>query len=501
MEMSESDRQRILRYSTYWQYYLGRQWAWKREEGEPQMTFNYSRAFVDKNISFLFGKGFGFEMELDQQREVMEPIVKEIWEDNAKKLWGIECNQMGAVSGDIFVKVGWEEPSEFNDLTEGRVRLIILDSAHCFPEWHPHAKDVLTSFRISYMYEVQTVRGQRTRKKYTEIITRDRFIIIDGDQRYEWPNSLGWIPIVHIKNRTVSNSTYGLSDLNDFTGLNREFNEKATNISDIINYHEAPITIVYGAKATSLEKGANKLWSGLPEKARVENLGLQSDLRASVEYLSLLKEAMFELSNVPEASLGKQQAVSNTSGVALHIQYQPLMELRSAKMLTYGPGIEKVTRMALRIYEMKKMRDFAVETGMKDPYKVNCIFPDPLPKDRLILLQEIQQRMQMPYPLITPPMALAMLGEDDVKGVLAHVEQWRPYMMADGSAPPTTIAQSPEDDAKKKAMANATAPPTGMSTATTIPTNAGGFMQKSMKPSGAVQSEMYSILRSGPGAG
>jgi hypothetical protein len=468
------------------------------------MTFNYSRAFVDKGIAFLFGKGFSFEIKDDEQSKVISPILKEIWEDNQKALWGVECGQMGSVSGDVFVKVGREEPNEFNDLEKSRVRMIILDSAHCFPSWHPHAKDVMTSFRLSYMYEVEGVRGQKARKKYTEIITRDRFIIIDGDVRYEWPNSLGFIPIVHIKNQPVANSTYGLSDLNDFTGLNREYNEKATAISDIINYHQAPVTVVFGAKASSLEKGANKLWSGLPKDARVENLQLQSDLRASVDYMEMLKKGMHELTNVPEATLGQQQAISNTSGVALHVQYQPLMEQRAKKILTYGVGIEKVNRMALKIWEITNGADFKAQLpNTKDPYDTTAIFPDPLPKDRLVLLQEIQQRMSMPYPLITPPEALAMLGEEDVEGAILKIEKWIEQMKPaelDAEGKPIKKAKAPiAANGAIDPDATESDPDTGNVDAKgkTIQTNAGGVMQRSMRPAGAVSEDMSSIYNNG----
>lgn len=496
-DMSESERQRVLRYSTFWQFYLGRQWAWKREEGEPQMTFNYSRAFVDKGIAFLFGKGFGWDIANETQRAIIAPILKEIWEDNQKALWGIECGQMGSVSGDVFIKVGREEPNKWNGLEESRVRMIILDSGHCFPEWHPHAKDVMVSFRLSYSYERAGVRGEKARVKYTEIITKDRFIIIDGDVRYEWPNSLGFIPIVHIKNIPIANATYGLSDLNDFTGLNREYNEKATSISDIINYHQAPVTVVYGAKATSLEKGANKLWSGLPKDARVENLQLQSDLRASVDYMELLKKNMHELTNVPEATLGQMQAVSNTSGVALHVQYQPLLEQRAKKILTYGTGLEKVNRMALKIWEITNSRDFKAEMpDVKDPYKTATTFPDPLPKDRLVLLQEIQQRMSMPYPLITPPQALALLGEEDVDKMLADIDKWIEHMKpaeVDAEGKPIKRPKPPQG-------AEEVNPDKGNVDARgkKIATNAGGIMHKSMSPQGATQTEIKSVYNPNP---
>jgi hypothetical protein len=71
------------------------------------------------------------------------------------------------------------------------------------------------------------------------------------------------IPVVHIPNIPVSGSPWGLSDAHDIISVNRSYNEISTDIADIINYHAAPVTIVIGAKASNLEKGAKKVWAGL----------------------------------------------------------------------------------------------------------------------------------------------------------------------------------------------------------------------------------------------
>lgn len=503
IDMSESDRQRVLRYATFWQFYLGRQWAWKREEGEPQMTINYARAFVNKNIDFLFGKGFGLEYENSTCEEYLGAFLNEVWDYNNKVLWAWEAAQMGSVSGDLFVKVAWEEPNPYNGLKRGRIRFVILDSSHCFPVYHPHNREQLIKFRIAYQYEVEVGGGKKQRKRYTEVLTRDKVLIMDDEIRYEIPNGLGFIPIVHGKNVPVAAANFGLSDLNDFCGLNREVNEKITNISDIINYHEAPITVVYGAKASSLEKGANKVWSNLPKDAKVENLNLQTDLGASVKYLELMKEMMHETMGVPAHSLGKQQEISNTSGVALHMQYMPLFEIRDLKMMTYGPMIQKLNEMAIRLAEIKlaDILDFRFIDAEKR-YRTYVKFLEPLPKDRLILLQEIQQRMQMTYPLITPPDALRMLGVEDVKSYLQEIELWRPLMSMYGTGggqqnlPPNEADASPPGY-DEQAIVNAATPPAGLDTAITAG-NAGGFMNASRMP--RARSEMQSIYNLGPGA-
>jgi len=371
-------------------------------------------------------------------------------------------------------------------------------TGNCFPTWHPHNRSILTKFRIAYQYELDDMQGKKTRKRYTEVLTNDRIVIVDDGVRYEWPNGLGFIPVVHIRNFPIAGASYGLSDLNDFTQLNREINEKLTNVSDIINYHQAPVTVVYGAKASSMERGANKVWSGLPKDAKVENLELHTDLSATNNYIDKLMMMLYEIGGVPAGTIGRQQEVSNTSGVALHMLYQPLMEMRDQKILTYGEGLEIINKMILKVLEIKEGLDLSY---CKNPYETCIKWPDPLPKDRLIMLQEVQQRMQMPVPMITIKDALKMMGVEDTDDYLKKIMQEKAEISAI-SAPVEGLPQSFPTNEKtggENRPMNRAAAPSGMDTASGIG-NAGGFIDKStMTPQGASQSEMYSIQNIGPG--
>ena len=101
----------------------------------------------------------------------------------------------------------------------------------------------------------------------------------------------------------------------DIININRAYNETATDIADIVNYHAAPVTVIIGAKASQLEKGANKVWGGLPKDAKVENLeGGAQGLKGAMEFLAMLKKTMHEMTGVPETALGQAQPISNTSG-------------------------------------------------------------------------------------------------------------------------------------------------------------------------------------------
>jgi hypothetical protein len=156
---------------------------------------------------------------------------------------------------------------------EPRVRILVLNSQYCFPEWHPHDRTRLLRFKMKYRFYGTTPEGTRQVFTYTEIITDDVIEEYLNDELIDQrPNPLGIIPVVHIPNVPVSGSPWGIADIQDIISLNREYNEKATDISDIINYHASPITIISGAKANNLEKGPKKVWGGIPANAKVYNL-------------------------------------------------------------------------------------------------------------------------------------------------------------------------------------------------------------------------------------
>jgi hypothetical protein len=405
---------RLNRYSQNFAYYLGHHWGYRREAGEAQITFNYVKAFADYINNFTFGRGVHFK-SVKQYEHIIPTLLKRAWEvDNRKEqlLW--EMGQQGGVSGDVFVKVAYQ-PAFEDDLGQtqpGRVRILPLNSAFCFPEWHPHDRDRLIRFKLKYRFWATGEDGTRSVYTYVEVLTDSTIEEYLNDELIDSrPNPLGLIPVVHIANSQVSGSPWGLSDIADIISLNREYNEKATDISDIINYHAAPVTIITGAKASNLEKGPRKVWGGLPKDAQVFNLENGVDIQGPLSYLEMLKRSMHELTGVPETALGQMQPASNTSGVALAIMYRPMMSRYDQKKMQYSVGLQKVNELILKTlftFEPEsRLYDPATEGIMKDDqplmvdvldpmaYFTECEWPAPLPVDTLIKLNEIQAKMSM----------------------------------------------------------------------------------------------------------
>ena len=432
---------RLNRYSLNWAMYLGHHTSYRRPQGESNMVFNYYRAFTDFIINFSFGKGVQFRSPKATEA-IVPDLLERVWEiDNNKAtvLW--EIGQQGGVSGDCFIKVAYEEPytDSAGAFHAGRVRILPLNSSFAFPEFHPHDRERLIRFKLKYRFWGTSLEGTRQVYTYTEILTDDMIEEYINDELIDSrPNPLGVIPVVHIPNVRISGSPWGLSDCNDIISLNRTYNETATDVADIINYHAAPVTVIIGAKASQLEKGANKVWGGLPKDARVENLeGGGQGLKGAMDFMDRIKRSMHEMTGVPETALGQAQPVSNTSGVALSIQYQPLMNRYHQKIVQYARGLEAVNELVLRTLAVKEPEvlkwdenrdtppkpEQLMELDPNDPetYRNFCHFPPPLPLDKLIVLNEVQSLLSLG--LQSKEGALRELGEQFPESKLQEIRQ------------------------------------------------------------------------------
>ena len=459
---------RLERIREAWNFYEGYHWEGIDDEDSPQVTFNYCRAFVNKYVSFELGDGIQIQTseglvnisitngdtkidttsDADGDGVITEgelngvhlkektqfDFLEQVWKDNDRDTFIEEMGQTKSITGEAWVKVQYESPEDLEDPFEkypnGRIRLTCVPTQYVFPEFDQHDTKKLNSLLIMYPIERREETGilfNRTRIKtivYKEYWTRDTITVFeDGDEIDRMDNPYGFIPFVQIKNLSISGRTRGLSDLDDLIPLNIEYNMKKSDCSEIIDYHSAPITLVYGARIGNLEKGANKVWGGLPKDSKVENLSLTGDLLASNNYISDLKTSMCEIGAIPEPTLGGATAISNTSGVALHYMNAPLIDKTKIKRTLTKAGIEKVNEYILFIALFHGLINKPQEVSMSEFVKNTVTIPDTLPKDTLLELQQIQQEMTMGIECRHG--AMKRLGREDIQNKLDEIDKER----------------------------------------------------------------------------
>ena len=456
----------LQRIKEAWNFYEGYHWEGVDDLDSPQVTFNYCRPFVNKFVSFEFGKGFSIitpteiddvgvtindpkidtELDTDDNGEIsdeekeqgytirektLNDYLTQVWEDNKRDTLLTEIGQTKSITGEAWVKVQYEAPEDlvdpFEEYPDGRVRLSVIPTQFVFPRFDDHDKDRLNSLLIMYPIHTERETGLLFKRTidttvvYKEMWTNDEIVVYEGKEEVDrMTNPYGFIPFVQIKNFPIAGRTRGSSDLDDIIPLNVELNAKKSDVSEVIDYHSAPITLVYGAKIGNLEKGANKVWGGLPKDAKVENLGLQGDLTASSVYISDVKTAMCEIAGIPETVLGGASAISNTSGVALQYMNLPLIERTRIKRTCSKDGLEQVNKIIMFISMYHGLIEKPEEISMKDFVSNEVKIPDTLPKDELIELQKLQQEMTLG--LECRHGAMERLGKDNIHKKLAEID-------------------------------------------------------------------------------
>ena len=419
----------------------GYHWENLPESEGVEHTINYCKAFVNKYVSFELGEGFTFstkdnmqEVKVTKEGKNTFEYLESVWEDNQKLMLTLEMGQMKSVTGEGWVHVNFAPPGSFHDpfniYDKGRIELLLLPTTAVFPDWNPHKRGELMRLLITYRYnkvEINPITKKRTEKValYKQTWTNDKIVVDDDGEERTFINKYGTIPIVPIKNIILAGREEGQSDIEDLIPINIAYNMKVSDVSEILDYHAAPVTVVIGGKIGNLEKGANKLWGGLPKDAKVQNLELKGDLAPSLDFIEDLKQAMCDVGSMPEGALGGEKHVSNTSGIALHISQSPLVDLTKMKRNATQHGLELVNRMILYVSVIEGLinRGDINKVTNEDFYYTKVNIPDTMPKDLLIELQMIKTEMMLG--LEERHHALERLGRDDIEKRLKEIDEDR----------------------------------------------------------------------------
>ncbi len=435
--LTPEDQERLTQYRRKWNFYEGYHWEAIAASDKPEVTINYCRLFVNKFVSFEFGKGFSIKMlpnveKIDGENDPLD-FLNEVWKYNKKEKLLVEFGQTKSVTGDGFIGVFFEPKDiiddPFGEYPNGRIRIIPLPSSICFPEYaDSYDKDQMISFTIMYPVPINDSNQGIFRKNkvrfeiYKQVWTKERVEYWEGKVlKQTLPNKYGIIPIVHIKNLPLHGKTIGQGDLDDIIPINTEYNLKKSDISEIIDYHSAPVTVVFGARIGQLERGANKVWGGLPKDAKVENLHLEGDLVSAQNYISDLKNCMLEIGGIPESALGGDLAISNTSGIALQISLMPLVERINMKQMMTREGLTLVNKIILKIALTENLIEIPEGILPKEFYYNEIQFESVLPKDMLIELQQIEAEMKLQ--LMDREEAMQRLGKDNIQYRLQKIDE------------------------------------------------------------------------------
>jgi len=413
--VAPEDAERFSRYSLFWRFYMGQHWENPtRPDGEPYLTANYLQAFVDIGTYYLMNKPWQLVNTDKDYSDEKIPYLDEIWKNNKKPVYSIEKAQMGGVTGDAFTLI---MPDPLTNLPKS----YLVPSSFVLPVWHPTERGVLVSGIVQFPLKMSSAGSTDVMTVTVDSMRIDQYV--NGELVNSIDHRLGEPPLILTRNKLLSCSNSGVSDLQPVIDVQRQFNRKFTDIGDIINHHAAPITIVYGTKLKNLERGANKVWGGLPshKEAKVENLNSLGDLKAGTEHLMFIQKVLHQLSFCPEIALGKEMDISNTSALAIQLLFGPLLLVTEAKHHSYGQGFMDENRIHLKWgIRLGLITAPSTQKELNKFYRAPVKFGVALPRDDMLNLNKVINRAK--NALITPEEMFEELGVTNIE------EYWNDIM-------------------------------------------------------------------------
>ena len=342
---------RASRFKRAWDAYYGRfarPLKVKPNQADDNVIVNFARVVVDKGVSFLFGQDVAFEIS-ETEETAAEEWLDMCWRANRKMTLLQKLALNGAVCGHAFVKILPTQPYP---------RLVVLDPSTATVRWEPDDIEKVVSYRIQYpAIDPQTGKPIAVRQvierdgqgwRVTDQVSQANSVAWTTTSEAIWPHP--WPPIADCQNLPAPNEYWGISDLeDDVLQLNHSINFVLSNIARIIRFHAHPKTWGRGFTANQLNIAVDETIVLPSPDAELRNLEMVSDLSSSIALYERLREALHEVSRVPEVATGKLNSAGALSGVALNILYQPLLEKTETKRRTYGDLLVELNRRLLAL--------------------------------------------------------------------------------------------------------------------------------------------------------
>lgn len=426
-----SERDRVI--DAQWDYYNGnhRQPLKKDNTGtNDNLMINLISLLIDKGVSELLGvddRGNVQGLKIDivnqpgergfmetaatflaglagQQEEEIDPaqaFIDGTYEANRMNALLLNALTNAAVTGHGFLKLlpqGVEHPQTGEIVP----RLVALNPKNCTVFWAEDDIERVLWYRVEYKRSrqdiVRVVNEDGTDAGYWQVIDMRRetdYGNWDTVSVTDWP--FGWAPIVDWQNQPNPNGYYGKDDIGGTGRLNDGLNFLASNVQRILKHHAHPKTIGTGIKVEELQASAvGGLWTVMNENAKVYNLEMQSDLASSLNFMGVLRRAIFDGARELDPS-SVQDKLGDLTNFGLRVLFNDNLAKSGVKRLSASYALSKLTRNLLEL------------GGYDRAVKLNVTWPDPLPVDPV---QEAQHLTMMSQMGLSQETALERAGYD-----------------------------------------------------------------------------------------
>lgn len=382
--VAQDEAQRAKQYQRAWQAYDGegpKPLEVGPDDADDNIRLDYAGLIVDKGVSFLVGKEGGVSLQLkvegaegeesEEASDAATQRLNESWPEHQRQLDFHNLATNGGVCGHVWVCL----------YEDGRVS--VLDPGNCSAEWNEDDVSIIERYIVQWnTVDEETGLGVVRRWRIepdnaTAPTAWTKFLEEHDDDAATWHvlNETPWLhdyaPIVETQNLPSPNTFYGQADLKpSILDQIEQLESLASDMRRIARLHGHPIPVVTGEDASrmaTIEVAIGELLAIPNKEAKLSQLAI-AELTSLLELYREIKTALFEASRVPKVALGETQNSGPTTGVALKVEYEPLVEKTETKHMTYGYLINEVAR---RVCDLIGLQGITITLN----------WPDPVPSD------------------------------------------------------------------------------------------------------------------------
>lgn len=380
-------------YNVLGRYYTGdqrKQLKVKVGAQDENIVQNFIGLAVDRSVSRLF-KG-GVKWKLPEGSEAQQEYLDKVWDLNKKEIILFQVGLHGAIYGTSYFKIC---PDELIDPYSSNLypKLVAIDPEIIRIKTEPDDMNDVEHYEIKYSYVKEIDRRLVTvgvREVYrhatqadaeSETETPDTWVIDEYEQiggapeqlfmQTQWPYDFP--PIIHWKNLPSLKTCYGDSDIDDSINIQDKSNFVNSNTGKIIKFHAHPETIGTGFSVnqmTKLESAVGSFHAIPAPDAKVYNLEMSSDLASSINFASMLRQSIFDISREVDISsmADKLGALTN---FGLQVLWSDALDKNNTKRQLYGDALIELNRrlLVLNGFVMEQSNPGSIQWG--DPLPVN----------------------------------------------------------------------------------------------------------------------------------
>jgi hypothetical protein len=412
--ITDADRDRIKKINEAWKAYDGELPKPLKIDNDldNNVMSNRCEPIVNTGVSFLFGKEVEISCEEGAPQEAQD-FLNDAWGIKEQRIPLLqELAMSGGIAGRAFLRI---VPSNEKPGRDTTYRLIDVDPSTMYVQTAPQDCETVLQYCIQYAV-TEMINGQPKVVWYREEITR---IDPDGDASLgkpddddtwtmqHWtfigqhgivPKNTDWnvagpailwpypfAPIFSCKNRPRPHEFWGRPDITpDLIGMNNSYNFTQSNSQKVNQIYGHPWPYATGIGDSDLRHEPGR-FTLLGEGATMGALQFQSDLPSAIKFAKDLRSDINEQSNIPDVATGRAETMprGQISGIALELEFMPLIAKTDTKQCLYGKLILDVSQALL------------VLNGFTDTIKINLEWQSPLPHDDLqgaqyaVLLQQV----------------------------------------------------------------------------------------------------------------